>query len=99
MAALAAALLRCTNVQSCGAALPGCQETKGRCGVWRILALPVPPIGLAQVMDPYRFWERQKDAANITNPGYSYNSLFGKMILTVTDAGARSVGVGTDRQA
>ncbi|PRW58849.1 cytochrome P450 [Chlorella sorokiniana] len=38
------------------------------------------------VMDPYRFWERQKDAANITNPGYSYNSLFGKMIMTVTDA-------------
>lgn len=43
-----------------------------------------------QVMDPYRFWERQKDAANVTSPGYSYNSLFGKMILTVTDAGARA---------
>jgi hypothetical protein len=41
------------------------------------------------VMDPYSFWERQKDAANVTNPGYSYNSLAGKMILTVTDAGAR----------
>jgi hypothetical protein len=38
------------------------------------------------VMDPYSFWERQKDAANVTNPGYSYNSLAGKMILTVTDA-------------
>lgn len=41
-------------------------------------------------MDPYRFWERQKDAANVSSPGYSYNSLFGKMIVTVTDAGARA---------
>ena len=39
-------------------------------------------------MDPYSFWERQKSACNGTAPGYSYNSLFGKMILTVTDAGA-----------
>ena len=38
-------------------------------------------------MDPYSFWERQKDNANVTSPGYSYNSLFGKMIVTVTDAG------------
>ncbi|EFN57366.1 hypothetical protein CHLNCDRAFT_30281 [Chlorella variabilis] len=38
------------------------------------------------VLDPYSFWERQKDAANVTSPGYSYNSLAGKMILTVTDA-------------
>ena len=53
----------------------------------RTLHRPPPPF--LQVMDPYRFWERQKDAANVTNPGYSYNSLFGKMILTVTDAGAR----------
>lgn len=41
---------------------------------------------IEMVMDPYSFWERQKDAANVTSPGYSYNSLFGKMILTVTDA-------------
>ncbi|PSC76027.1 cytochrome P450 [Micractinium conductrix] len=38
------------------------------------------------VMDPYAFWEKQKNAAGVTNPGYSYNSLFGKMIVTVTDA-------------
>lgn len=44
------------------------------------------------VMDPYSFWERQKDAANVTNPGYSYNSLAGKMILTITDAGTRRRG-------
>lgn len=43
-------------------------------------------------MDPYRFWERQKDNANVTSPGYSYNSLFGKMILTVTDAGVQCAG-------
>lgn len=44
-------------------------------------------------MDPYSFWERQKDAANVTSPGYSYNSLFGKMILTVTDAGEAGWGM------
>lgn len=41
---------------------------------------------IEMVLDPYSFWERQKDAANVTSPGYSYNSLAGKMILTVTDA-------------
>ena len=41
-------------------------------------------------MDPYSFWERQKDNANVTNPVYSYNSLFGKMIVTVTDAGGHT---------
>lgn len=43
-------------------------------------------------MDPYSFWEKQKDAANVTSPGYSYNSLFGKMIVTVTDAGGAGGG-------
>lgn len=59
-------------------------------GVAALLSAVPPPWPAVQVMDPYRFWEKQKDAANITNPGYSYNSLFGKMIMTVTDAGARS---------
>ena len=51
-----------------------------------------PPVRAPQVMDPYAFWEKQKNAAGVTNPGYSYNSLFGKMIVTVTDAGAWEFG-------
>lgn len=39
------------------------------------------------VLDPFSFWEKQKDACNVSSPGYSYNSLAGKMIMTVTDAG------------
>ncbi|KAL4859752.1 Cytochrome P450 710A2 [Chlorella vulgaris] len=38
------------------------------------------------VLDPFSFWEKQKDACNVSSPGYSYNSLAGKMIMTVTDA-------------
>eukprot|EP00887_Chlorella_sp_A99_P004786 scaffold4.g4786.t1 len=43
------------------------------------------------VMDPYAFWERQKETAGGTAPGYSYNSLFGKFILTVLHPSAKFV--------
>lgn len=43
--------------------------------------------GLIQmVKDPYGFWERQRQWASDSGKGFSYNSLFGKMILFITDA-------------
>ena len=35
------------------------------------------------VIDPFTFWDKQR---NYADPGYSYNSLFGKLMLFVTDA-------------
>ena len=65
-----------------------CDPSCASMAATRLPCTPVPPpLSACQVMDPYSFWERQKDNANVTSPGYSYNSLFGKMIVTVTDAG------------
>jgi cytochrome P450 family 710 subfamily A protein len=45
----------------------------------------IPIIGglIEMVMDPYSYWETQR---KFSDPGFSYNSLFGKFFIFVTDS-------------
>lgn len=48
----------------------------------------IPFLGglVEMVKDPFAFWEKQRRWATESGKGFSYNSLFGKMIVFITDA-------------